>query len=167
MAQITLKGNPVNTNGELVAVGTQAPNFSLTKTDLSTATLADFKGKKLILNIFPSLDTPTCAQSVRQFNQQAETLGVPVLCISHDLPFAHNRFCSTEGLDHVIPLSVFRNPEFAKAYGVGIVDGPLAGLLARAVILIDEQGKVRYTELVEEIADEPNYQAVIDVINKE
>lgn len=159
--EITFKNNTVNTVGELPAVGTQAPNFNLTAGDLSMTTLEDFKGKKVILNIFPSLDTGVCAASVRQFNAASDTTGIPVLCISADLPFPHSRFCTTEGLDKVIPLSVFRSPDFGQEYGLKMVDGPLAGLLARAVLIIDEDSKVTYAELVPEITQEPNYEAVL------
>lgn len=162
MAQITLKGNPIHTSGDVPAVGSAAPDFRLVKNDLSEITLKDFAGKKVVLNIFPSLDTPTCATSVRTFNAKASALeNTVVLCISADLPFAATRFCTTEGLDKVAPASTFRNPEFAQAYGLGIVDGPLKGLLARAVVVVDAQGKVSHTELVPEIAQEPNYESAL------
>lgn len=162
MAQITLKGNPVNTNNELPEVGAQAPGFSLVKTDLSPASLEDYKGKKVVLNIFPSIDTSTCATSVREFNSKASSLdNTVVLCISKDLPFAQARFCGAEGLENVVPLSDFRNGEFAEQYGIKITDGPLAGLDARAVVVLDESGSVKYTELVPEIVDEPNYEAAL------
>ncbi len=163
MAKITLKGNPVNTIGELPAVGSKAPDFKLTATDLSEKTLSDFKGSKLVLNIFPSLDTPTCAASVRRFNQLATELnGTKVLAISKDLPFAHGRFCTSEGIENVTNLSGFKcSSSFGKDYGVEIVDGPLAELFSRAVVVIDEDGKVIYTQQVPEIVDEPNYDEVL------
>ena len=162
MADITLGGNPVKTSGELPKTGTKAPEFTLVKTDLSTVSLADFKGSKLVLNIFPSVDTGTCAASVRQFNQKASTLeNTKVLCISRDLPFAQNRFCGAEGLDKVVPVSVFRHNCFTEHYGLEQQEGPLTGLLARAVVVIDEAGKVVYTELVPEITQEPNYEAAL------
>jgi thiol peroxidase len=165
MAQITLRGNPIHTAGDLPRVGSQAPAFSLTRTDLSAATQADFKGQRLVLNIFPSIDTPTCATSVRKFNAQASQMpNTVVLCVSADLPFAAGRFCSTEGLDKVVPASTFRSPEFGPAYGVTITDGPLRGLLARSVVVLDEGGKVLHTELVGEIAQEPNYEAALKVL---
>ena len=158
MAQVTLKGNPFQTSGDLPKVGAQAPAFSLTKSDLSAAGQGDFKGQRIVLNIFPSIDTPTCATSVRKFNAQAsETPNTVVLCVSMDLPFAASRFCSAEGLDKVIPASAFRSPEFGAAYGVTLQDGPLRGLLARSVVVLDETGKVLHTELVPEIASEPDY----------
>lgn len=159
MANILLGGNPVTTSGELPKTGTQAPDFTLVKTDLSTVSLANFKGSKLILNIFPSVDTGTCAASVRNFNQKASALeNTKVLCISRDLPFAQNRFCGAEGLDNVISLSDFRDAGFGKAYGLNIEDGPLKGLHSRVVIVLDENGTVKYTEQVPDIKDEPNYQ---------
>lgn len=162
MAQVTLKGNPVQTNGDLPAVGAQAPAFTLTKTDLSEVSFDEYAGKKMILNIFPSIDTSTCATSVRQFNAKVSDMdNAVVLCISQDLPFAQHRFCGAEGLDDVIPLSGFRHPEFAENYGVKILDGPLAGLSARAVVVIDESGKITYTELVPEIVEEPDYEATL------
>jgi len=162
MAQVTLKGNPFHTSGELPKAGSAAPDFHLVKTDLGEATLKDFAGKRVVLNIFPSLDTPTCATSVRTFNKRAsETPNTVVLCISQDLPFAAARFCTTEGLANVVPASAFRAPEFGQAYGLAMVDGPLKGLLARAVVVVDEKGAVKHTELVPEIADEPNYDAAL------
>jgi thiol peroxidase len=158
MANITLKGNACHTVGELPQQGSTAPEFKLTKTDLSDVGLADFSGRTLILNIFPSLDTPTCSLSVKQFNEQAvKHPHIQVLCISSDLPFAHTRFCAQNHLEHIVNLSCFRHPEFGKTYGVTIIDGPLQGLLARAVVVIDDRGKVRYTQLVSEIANEPDY----------
>ena len=162
MATITLRGNPIETSGALPAAGASAPAFSLVKTDLSEATLNQFAGKKLVLNIFPSIDTPTCATSVRKFNQQASDMpNTQVLCVSADLPFALSRFCGAEGIQNVGTASVFRNPEFGLAYGLTMTTGPLKGLLARAVVVIDEKGKVVHTELVGEIANEPNYDAAL------
>ncbi len=162
MAQVTLKGNPIHTSGDLPKVGSQAPAFTLTRTDLSEVTPADFPGQRLVLNIFPSIDTPTCATSVRTFNAQAgKAPNTTVLCISADLPFAAARFCTTEGLDKVVPASVFRNSGFGTAFGVTLSDGPLRGLLARSVVVLDEKGKVLHAELVGEIAHEPNYEAAL------
>jgi thiol peroxidase len=158
MAQITLKGNPVHTAGTLPAVGSKAPAFTVAKTDLADISLKDFAGKKLVLNIFPSIDTPTCATSVRKFNADATNLSnVAILCVSADLPFALKRFCGAEGLDKVTPASDFRDGNFGNAYGARITDGPLKGLLSRAVVVVDETGNVVYNEQVSEIADEPNY----------
>ncbi len=158
MAQITLKGNAINTIGNLPEIGTVAPEFTLVKNDLSLGNLSDYKGKKVVLNVFPSLDTGTCAASVRRFNQEASNLeNTVVLCISKDLPFAQARFCGAEGLEDVINMSDFRTGEFGKSYGVEIADGPLAGLESRAVVVVDEAGKVVYTEQVPEIVDEPDY----------
>lgn len=165
MAQIKLKGNPFNTVGELPAVGSRAPDFSLVGVDLGAIDLAGQMGKKVVLNVFPSLDTAVCAASVRRFNQIAgERDGVVVLCVSMDLPFAAGRFCTTEGLDNVKTGSDFRDGAFGKAYGLRIADGPLAGLLARAVVVIDGAGKVVYTELVPETTQEPDYEAALVVI---
>ena len=162
MAQITLQGTPVETIGNLPAIGMLSPSFKLVKTDLSEAGLQDFAGKNIVLNIFPSLDTSVCAASVRRFNKEAgESADTVVLCISADLPFAHKRFCESEGLDDVIPLSVFRSPEFGREYGVTFTSGPLSGLLSRAVVIIDKSGKVAYTEQVPEIAQEPDYDAAL------
>jgi thiol peroxidase len=164
MATVTLKGNPFNTNGELPSKGSSAPDFKLVKTDLSEVSLGDFKGKRLVLNIFPSVDTPTCATSVRTFNAEASKLNnTVVLCVSQDLPFALARFCGAEGLDKVIPASAFRS-DFASRYGVKLVDGPLAGLTARAVVVVGEDGKVLHTELVSEVANEPNYEAALKAL---
>jgi len=158
MAQITLQGNTIHTSGELPQVGTQAKDFQLVKNDLSVASLSDFKGSKVVLNIFPSVDTGTCAASVRKFNEKASNLeNTKVLCISRDLPFAQARFCGAEGLSNVINLSDFRDGNFGKEYGLTIADGPLAGLHSRVVIVIDENGVVQYSEQVPEIVDEPNY----------
>ena len=163
MATITLKGNPINTNGNLPAVGTAAPAFSLTGVDLADVSLASVAGKTVVLNIFPSIDTPTCAASGRRFNAELDKLGnVAVLCASADLPFAHKRFCGAEGLERVQSVSDMRDKSFGERYGVKIVDGPLAGLLARAVVVIKD-GKVAYTQLVSEVADEPNYEAAIAI----
>ncbi|MCK0131003.1 thiol peroxidase [Flavobacteriaceae bacterium F08102] len=165
MATITLKGNQIHTVGTLPAVGSKAPDFTLTCTDLSQKSLKDFKGSKVVLNIFPSIDTGTCAASVRQFNKAAaEMNGVKVLCISRDLPFAQARFCGAEGIENVINLSDYQTGQFGKEYGLEIVDGPLAHLHARAVVVLNEEGKVVYTEQVPEIVDEPNYKAALDAI---
>lgn len=162
MANILLGGNPISTSGELPQTGTKAPEFTLVKTDLSTVTLADFKGSKLVLNIFPSIDTGTCAASTRKFNEKASSLeNTKVLCISRDLPFALNRFCAAEGLDNVISLSDFRDGSFGNAYGLTITNGPLQGLLSRVVIVLDEEGTVKYTEQVGDIKDEPNYESAL------
>lgn len=162
MGHITLRGNPIDTSGDLPARGTPAPAFTLVKTDLTEVSLRDMEGRRVVLNIFPSLDTPTCAMSVRTFNQEVSGLrNTVVLCVSADLPFAMSRFCGAEGLGNVIAASVFRAPEFGRDYGVLITTGPLAGLLSRAVVVIDEAGKVVYTEQVPEIADEPDYAAAL------
>ncbi len=165
MAEITLKGKPIHTLGRLPAKGTKAPEFTLVKNDLSEAKLADYKGKNIVLNIFPSLDTPTCAASVRRFNAEASKLAnTVVLCISKDLPFAQARFCGSEGLDNVETLSDFRHEEFGESYQTEIVDGPLAGLESRAVVILDEEGTVVYTEQVPEIVNEPDYEAALAVL---
>ncbi|MCX6268290.1 MAG: thiol peroxidase [Bacteroidetes bacterium] len=162
MATIALQGNPIHTIGLLPEVGKIAPDFLLTKTDLSDISLSGFKGKKIVLNIFPSLDTSVCAASVRKFNAEAEKLpDTVVLCVSKDLPFAHARFCAAEGLVNVIPASALRNENFGNNYGVLIIDGPLAGLLSRAVVIIDDKGIVSYTEQVPDIVQEPDYQAAL------
>lgn len=162
MASITLGGNSINTSGELPKVGSQAPSFSLVKNDLSMATLADFAGSKLVLNIFPSVDTGTCAASVRKFNENAAALSnTKVLCISRDLPFAQKRFCGAEGLENVENLSDFNTGKFGKDYGLEITDSVLSGLHSRVVIVLDEKGTVKYAEQVPEIADEPNYEAAL------
>jgi thiol peroxidase len=162
MASVTLKGNPVTLNGELPAVGSQAPDFSLVGPDLGDVSLGSFRGKKKVLSIVPSLDTPTCATSTRRFNQEAGKLDdTVVLVISADLPFASKRFCATEGLDDVHALSMMRAKHFAKDYGVLITDGPLAGITARAIVVLDENDRVLHTELVGEIGDEPDYQAAL------
>jgi len=160
-----LKGNPMNTSGNLPAKGSKAPDFKLVKSGLENFSLLELKGKKVILNIFPSLDTSTCATSMRKFNQLAAgKTGTVVLGISKDLPFAHSRFCSTEGITNVITLSGFRDSAFGKAYGVDIIDGPMAGLYARSIVIIDEQGNVIYTQLVPEIALEPDYDQALAAI---
>ena len=167
MAQVAFKGNPVNTAGSFPAVGAKAPAFTLAGRDLSDVKLADFAGKKVVLNIFPSIDTPVCAASVRRFNAEASSLGgAVVLCISADLPFAHGRFCTVEGLDQVAPLSTFRSPEFGKDYGVVIAEGPLRGLLSRAVVIVDGAGAVVYAEHVAEITHEPDYEAALRALAK-
>jgi thiol peroxidase len=165
MAQVTLKGNPIHTSGELPQVGDTAPSYTLVRTDLSEVSAKDLVGQRVVLNIFPSLDTPTCAASVRKFNARAnEKPNTTILCVSADLPFAQKRFCGAEGLDNVVPASTFRNADFGQAYGVALVDGPLKGLLARAVVVVDGAGKVVHTELVPEIAQEPDYNAALAVL---
>ncbi len=165
MAKITLKGNPVKTIGKLPKLGSKAPKFTLIKSDLSKAKLKDFKGSKLILNIFPSIDTGTCASSVRKFNEEASKLeNTKVLCISRDLPFAQARFCGAEGIENVITLSDFAKGKFGKSYGVTIEDGPLANLHSRAIVVVNEEGIVTYTEQVPEIVDEPNYEAALKAL---
>ncbi len=166
MAQITFKGSPINTNGDLPAVGSKAPDFCLTKSDLSDVGLADFAGKKKILNIVPSLDTPVCQTSLIQFNEKAASAGnTVILTVSRDLPFAQNRFCEDKGIDQAIAVAEMRNREFGESFGVEITDGPLAGLLARAVVVIDESDNVTYVELVPEIAKEPNYDAALAAVS--
>ncbi len=165
MATITLQGNKINTIGDIPPLGANLNDlqFKLTKTDLSDIDLKDFRGKKVVLNIFPSLDTGVCAASVRRFNAEAEKLNnTVVLCISKDLPFAHSRFCTAEGLENVISLSELRNYNFSEGIGVKIINGPMAGLMARAVIILNEGGVIKYTELVPEITQEPNYEAAIN-----
>ena len=163
MATITLKGNQIKTTGNLPETGSIAKDFSLVKTDLSEATLADFKGQQLILNIFPSVDTGTCAASVRNFNQQAAKLeNTKVLCISRDLPFAQNRFCGAEGIENVVMLSDFRTGQFGIDYGLQYANGPLTGLNSRCIVVIDAQGKVAYTEQVSETIEEPNYEKALN-----
>jgi len=164
MAKTLLQGTPITTSGELPKVGTQAPDFQMTAKDLAEVPLASFKGKKVILNIFPSIDTAVCALSVRKFNQEAAGLAdTVVLCISADLPFAQSRFCGAEGIANVVTLSAFRS-DFPEKYGVRFVDGPLKGLLARSVIVLDRVGIVKYTELVDETAHEPNYAGAIEAV---
>ncbi|PJA06356.1 MAG: thiol peroxidase [Flavobacteriales bacterium CG_4_10_14_0_2_um_filter_32_8] len=163
MAQITLKGNKINTIGELPKVGGKAKDFNLVKKDLSITTLNDFKGSKLVLTIFPSIDTGTCAASVRNFNKEAANLpNTKVLCISRDLPFAQSRFCGAEGIENVMMLSDFKTGQFGKDYGLEIIDGALAGLHSRCVVVIDEKGTIVYTEQVAETTEEPNYQKALN-----
>lgn len=165
MASITLGGNPINTAGELPKVGSKLADFKLVKNDLSVASLSDFSGKKLVLNIFPSIDTGTCATSVRKFNESAAKLeNTAVLCISRDLPFAQKRFCGAEGIENVVNLSDFQEGSFGKTNGLEIVDGPLAGLHSRVLIVADVDGTILHTEQVAEIADEPNYEAALAVL---
>jgi thioredoxin-dependent peroxiredoxin len=164
MSQITLKGNACQTCGELPAIGTITPEFKLTKSDLQDVSLKNYQGKKIILNIFPSVDTPVCATSVRTFTKEANSLNnVVVLHISADLPFAQKRFCGAEGIENAETLSCFRS-SFAEEYGVEIIDGPLRGLCARAIVVVDESHKVLYTELVPEIAQEANYEAALNSV---
>lgn len=165
MTTITLGGNPIHTSGVLPKVGAKAADFNLVNTDLGTSTLADFSGSRVVLNIFPSIDTGTCAASVRKFNEKASAMqNTKVLCISRDLPFAQKRFCGAEGLENVINLSDFKDGSFGKNYGLEITDGPLAGLHSRVVIVLDENGTILHTEQVGEIADEPNYEAALAVL---
>lgn len=165
MATITLKGNPINTVGNLPKVGSKAPDFLLTAADLSDVNLSQYKGKRVVLNIFPSVDTGVCAASVRRFNAEVEKLNnTVVLCISDDLPFALSRFCGAEGLSNVITLSEVRNRDFGNNYGIRITDGPLAGILSRCVVVLDENGQVIYTEQVPEITQEPEYAPVVELL---
>ena len=165
MATVTFKSTPVHTAGELPKVGTKAPKFEQVKGDLSTLKNDDLTGKRIVLNIFPSLDTSVCATSVRKFNQLAAQMdNTVVLAVSKDLPFAQGRFCTTEGIDNVIPVSAFRSAEFGKDYGVELIDGPLAGLLSRAVVVLDESGQIIYEELVPEITHEPDYDAAVKAL---
>jgi thioredoxin-dependent peroxiredoxin len=165
MAKITFKGSPIQTAGTLPAIGTAAPDFKLVKTDLSLMSLSQFKGKKVIMNIFPSIDTPVCATSVRRFNAEANKLNnTVVLCISRDLPFAQKRFCGAEGLSNVITGSEYQDSSFSDPYGVRIIDGPLAGLFSRAIVVVGEAGKVVYTEQVPEIGQEPDYDKALAAI---
>ena len=167
MAKITFKGNEVNTNGSLPAVGAEAPDFKGVKSDLSELSLKELKGKNVVINVFPSLDTAVCAASVRRFNKEAASLpNTVVLAVSKDLPFAHGRFCTTEGIENVIPLSDFRFSDFDESYGLRMADGPLAGLLARAVVVIGKDGKVAYTELVPEITQEPDYEKALAAVKE-
>ncbi len=167
MKTIHLKGTPVHTYGRFPQLGENAPMFTLTRNDLSELFSHELHGRRIVLNIFPSLDTDVCATSVRKFNQLAASLdNTTVVSVSNDLPFAQARFCATEGIKKLIAASAFRSPEFGKEYGVEMVDGALAGLLARAVVIIDEQGKVIYSELVPEITQEPNYQAAIEALKR-
>ncbi|TLP79791.1 thiol peroxidase [Maribacter sp. ACAM166] len=165
MASITLKGSAVHTVGSLPASGEKAPDFQLTKNDLSTVKLSDYEGSRVVLNIFPSVDTGTCAQSVRQFNQEAAELdNTIVLCVSKDLPFAQARFCGAEGIENVEMLSDFKDGNFGKSYHVDFSDGPLAPLHSRAVVVVDEKGTILYTEQVTEITEEPNYKAALEAL---
>jgi thiol peroxidase len=165
MAHITLQGKPVDTAGSLPAKGSVAPQFTLVKSDLADVNLSSFLGKTVVLNIFPSIDTPVCALSVRRFNAEADAHeNTVVICISADLPFAHGRFCGAEGLDKVVSASTFRDHDFGKDYGIIMVNGPLRGLLARAVVIIDEDGTIKYTELVKDISMEPDYDAAIKAL---
>lgn len=165
MSQVTFKGNPVQIKGNLPSVGSKAPNFALTAGDLSTKQLSDFSGKRIIFNIFPSIDTGTCAASVRAFNQKAAALeNTVVLCISKDLPFAQGRFCAAEGIENVVVLSEYKDAAFSDPYGVKFSDGPLEGLLSRAVVVVDEKGDIVYTEQVAEVTEEPNYDAALAVL---
>lgn len=166
MATVTLKGHQINTSGNLPKVGEKAPDFKLTNTELQTITLADFKGQKLVLNIFPSVDTGTCAQSVRTFNKEASHLNnTKVLCISRDLPFAQARFCGAEGLENVVNLSDYKDGNFGKTYGLDFTDGPLESLLSRSIVVINENGVITHTEQVSETVDEPNYKAALDALS--
>jgi len=165
MASVTLKGNPIHTMGDLPKVGDQAPDFSLANLDLSNSTLEDFKGQRVILNIFHSIDTGTCAASVREFNKVASELdNTKVLCISKDLPFAMGRFCGAEGIENVVMLSGFRNNSFGKAYNLLFTDGPVEGLFSRSIIVLDEDHKVIYTEQVQEVVEEPNYDNALNAL---
>jgi len=165
MAKITLQGNTINTCGDLPVNGSAAPDFTLIKTDLTEIKLAELKGKKIILNIFPSIDTPVCATSVRKFNESASEINnTVILCVSKDLPFAHSRFCGAEGIERVHSVSDFRTGKFGEKYGVTIIDSPLAGLLARSVVVIDEAGTIVYSELVNETAVEPDYESALKAV---
>jgi thiol peroxidase len=163
MSKTKFKGSPVLVAGEFITAGAEAPAFELVKSDLSPLRLSDLKGKRVVLNIFPSLDTSVCATSVRKFNKLAASLPDTVV-VSKDLPFAHARFCTTEGIENVVPASDFRASGFDGAYGVLMADGPLAGLLARAVVVIDKAGRVVYTELVPEITEEPDYDKAVEAV---
>lgn len=165
MAHVTFKGSEVKLTGCVPAVGDAAPAFTLTGADLADVSLSDFKGKRVVLSVFPSIDTPVCAASVRHFNVDASTMkNAVVLCISADLPFAQARFCGAEGLKNVKTLSTFRSPEFGSAYGIQIAAGPLRGLLSRAVVIVDEQGRIAYVEVVSEVTNEPNYAAALNLL---
>jgi len=168
MATITFQGNPVHTSGELPLVGSKASDFCLTNASLADVSLADFAGKRVVMNIFPSIDTGVCAMSVRRFNKEVEKLeNTVVLCISADLPFAASRFCGAEGLSNVVTLSELRSPRaFGEAYGVRMTDGPLAGLMSRAVVVVDSKGVILYTEQVPEITQEPAYEPVVALLSK-
>lgn len=165
MATITLQGNPIHTNGDLPAVGADAPDFQLANKDLQDVMLKDFAGRKKLISIVPSLDTPVCATSTRKFNEAAAKLdNVAVIVVSADLPFAMDRFCGTEGLGNIVVLSMMRSRDFARDYGVLIEEGPLAGITARAIVLLDEENKVLHSELVGEISDEPDYDAALGAL---
>jgi thioredoxin-dependent peroxiredoxin len=167
MATITLKGAPVHTSGHLPSIGSHAPHFKVTKTDLTELNLEDCLGKTVVLNIFPSLDTPVCSTAMHRFNDiAAQHPGLSVLCLSADLPFAQKRFCAVDHLANVLPASTFRHPTFGKDYGVEITDGPLKGLLSRAIVILDATGTVIYTQQVKEITDEPDYDAMIAALKK-
>lgn len=165
MSTTAFKGNPVQLSGHLPEVNSTAPNASLTDTQLSDFTLADLKGTNVILNIFPSVDTGVCAASVREFNKRAASLdNTKVICVSKDLPFAHKRFCGAEGIENVVSASEFKNNNFSEAYGIEMKDGPLAGLMARSVVVINTEGQVVHTEMVDDITHEPNYDAAIQAL---
>ena len=165
METIYFKGTPCHTYGNIPAVGTQAPEFTLTSNSLEDIKLTDYKGKRVVLNVFPSLDTAVCAMSVRRFNQEAAKLdNTVVICVSMDLPFAQSRFCTAEGIDKLVVASAFRPKDFVKNYGLEMVDGPLAGLLARAVLVLDEKHEVIFSDLVEEITNEPDYKGALSVL---
>ncbi|HNX00069.1 MAG TPA: thiol peroxidase [Candidatus Cloacimonadota bacterium] len=165
MATVTLHGLPIHTAGDLPKIGSKAPEFKLTKKDLTDVKLSDYLGYKVLLNIFPSIDTGICAMSVRRFNAEASNIGdVQVLCISRDLPFAHARFCGAEGIDKVESLSILRDLQFGKDYGTAIIDGPMAGLMARVVIIIDEEGLIKYVQVVPEIGQEPDYESALNAL---
>ena len=165
MATVSLNGNPINTKGNLPSIGSKAPNFELTKDDLSDVTLDNYKGTRVIMNIFHSIDTGTCAASVRQFNQEASELeNVKILCISKDLPFAMARFCGAENIENVETLSDFRDGNFGDNYNLTYIDGPIKGLLARSIIVLDENGVIVHTEQVHEVVEEPNYKAALEAL---
>lgn len=167
MARVTLKGKPQQTSGELPKIGSKAPDFKLVDSDLNDVSLANYKGKSKILNIVPSLDTSTCAISARKFNEKAASKpNTVVLIVSADLPFAQKRFCAAEGLKNVVPLSMMRSRDFAKDYGTLLIDGPLAGISARAVVALDEQDRVLHAQLVPEIAEEPDYDAALAALER-
>lgn len=165
MAKVTIQGNEINTNNNLPEVGTNLPTFELTKVDLSPLTNDELKGKRVVFNIFPSIDTPTCAASVRRFNEEVSKLDNTVcVCVSRDLPFAHARFCGAEGLENVVSASLMKSCKFGEDFGVKLVDGPLEGLLARSIVIADEDGTIRYTQLVPEITEEPNYEEALNIL---
>lgn len=167
METVYFQGAPIHTCGTIPTVGTKAPEFTLVKTDLSEVKLSDYAGKTVVLNCFPSIDTPVCAASVRRFNVEATALpDTVVICVSMDLPFAGARFCAADGIDNVIVASAFRSPSFAKDYGLEFVDGPLKGLLARTVLIIDKEGKIAYRDIVEEVTNEPDYSSIVTELKK-